>query len=349
MKRQYGAVDLCKFLCALLIVAAHYVTENAAGRIHPLIDYGVSLYVIVVPFFFACGGYFLFKKVFAAPQDGGKAVWAYVKRILMMYGLWSVVYVAFQILTWLRFGVTAGEVAKYALNAVFYSTYRTIWFLPALCIGAGLTWWISRKLGMKGLVIVAGVCYLVGCMGVSYRFLFDGSELFHKMLDSYEYVFESTRNGLFNGFPLVALGAVIAHREQQGKEMDTMPSLIGCGVFAAGFVAEALVLKLRFDAVNANTLILLVPFTYFFLSLCLSIPMASGRVLKWMRCMSTTVFLCQRIWLSALPGLFPGTALAGILAGDPYLGLAYSLGMTLLSAAGLHWLSKRSKLVRAMC
>ena len=81
MKRQYGLIDLVKFLCALLIVAAHYVTENATGRIHSLVDYGVSLYVIVVPFFFACGGYFLFRKVFADPENGGTTVKAYLRRI----------------------------------------------------------------------------------------------------------------------------------------------------------------------------------------------------------------------------------------------------------------------------
>lgn len=348
MKRQYGSIDLVKFLCALLIVAAHYVTENATGRIHPLVDYGVSLYVIVVPFFFACGGYFLFRKVFADPENGGTTVKAYLRRIGLMYGLWSVIYVAFQAATWIRFGVTAEELARYILNALTYSTYRTIWFLPALCVGVGLFWRIYRKKGMKRALIWAAVFYILGCLGVSYSFLIKNATL-SGALHGYEYVFVSTRNGLFNGFPLVAVGALIAYQEQKGVAIKARTCWCLTALFGAAFVAEALVLKLVFGAVNANTLIMLVPFTYFLIRACLCVSLPSGKGLRWMRGMSTTVFLSQRIWLTALPALLPDTFFASVLSGDPWLGLCWTLGVTLITAAALQWLSKRSRLVGAMC
>lgn len=347
-RRQYGMLDLVKFLCAILIVSAHYITEYATGRIHGLIDLGISIYVVAVPFFFACSGYLLFQKVFAAPEKGGAAVRDFMARILKMYALWSVVYITFQVLTWVRFGVSSRQVLRYVLNCLFYSTYRTIWFLPALALGAGLIWLIWRKWGIRPVLIIAGVCYLIGCAGVSYGFLPRKIPALDRFLESYEFAFESTRNGLFNGFPLVALGAWMAHREGQGKSYHLLPSLLGCAVFGAGFIAEAFILK-EYGSVNANTLLLLVPFTYCFLGLCLSIPMKSGKVLKWMRGMSTTVFVCQRIWLSALPGLLPGTVFATMLTGNPYVGWAYVLSVTLLTAAVIHWLGKRNRLIGAMC
>lgn len=346
---QYSMVDLAKFLCALLIVSAHYVTENAGGRVHALIDYGVSLYVIVVPFFFACGGYFLFKKVFAAPDSGAKTIKSYLRRILVMYGLWSVIYATFQVLTWFRFGTSAGEVFRYVLTCVTYSTYRTIWFLPALCIGVVLTWVLYKKLGMRKMLIISGICYLIGALGVSYSFLLEKNDLLFKVLTGYNYIFESTRNGFFNGFPCVALGALIAHEETKGKKIGIVPNLIWTAVFGIGFVAEAFVLKLKFDAVNANTLLLLVPFTYVFLRLCLSIPLASGKTLVWMRKMSTTIFLCQRLFLSALPGLFPDSVFARLLSGNPYVGWGYVLAATLITAGVLQWLGKKNRLIGAMC
>ena len=349
MKRQSGAVDFLKFLCALLIVVAHYVTENATGRIHPLVDYGVSLDVIVVPFFFACGGYFLFRKVFAAPETAGQTIRTYLRRIGLMYGLWSVVYIGLQIATWIRFGVTTETVVRYILNALTYSTYRTIWFLPALCIGVGLVWWIYRKKGMKHTLIWAAICYLIGCLGVSYSFLLDGSATLSGGLRGYEYVFSSTRNGLFNGFPLVAVGGLIAHQEHKGIRFQLRRDLLLTACFGVAFLAEALVLKLVFDAVNVNTLAMLVPFTYFLVRSCLGISLSSGKVLKWMRAMSTTIFLCQRIWLTALPELFPNTFFARVLSGNPWLGLCWVLGMTLVTAAALQWLGKRNRLFGAMC
>ena len=341
-------LDLTKFLCAILIVSAHYVTEYATGRIHPLIDVGISVYVVAVPFFFACSGYLLFKKVFAAPEQEGTAVRGFVLRILKMYGLWSVVYITFQVLTWIRFGTTGREILRYVLHCLFYSTYRTIWFLPALALGAALIWLLYKKWGIKAVLTAACVCYLVGCSGVSYGFLPRKIEALDQLLESYEFAFESTRNGLFNGFPLVALGAWIAHREEQGRQFKVLTSLIGCVVFGIGFVAEAFILK-ECGAVNANTLLLLVPFTYYFLGFCLSIPMNSGKGLRWMRNMSTTVFVCQRIWLSALPGLFPNSVFARVLTGDPYIGWLYVLAVTLAMAWVIQWLGKRNRLIGAMC
>lgn len=344
--RRCGAVDVVKFLCALLIVAAHYVTENATGRIHPLIDYGVSLYVIVVPFFFACGGYFLFRKVFANGDSG--AVKSYIRRILVLYGLWSAIYVTFQVLTWLRFGTTAAEVLRYLLNALLYSTYRTIWFLPALCVGVAVTWWLWNKLGMGWTLAVAGFCCLIGALGVSYSFLITGDPTLKGILDGYNYAFESTRNGLFNGFPFVALGALAARQESRGKRLPMAWAAVLTVLTGIGFVAEAFVLK-HFGAVNANTLLMLIPFTYVFLRLCLRIPLESGKGLLWLRKMSTTVFLCQRLYLTALPALFPRSFFAGLLKGDPYIGLCYVLTVTVLTAAALQLWGKRNRRIGALC
>lgn len=50
-KEKYGAIDIVKFLFAILIVCAHYISEYADGRINKFIEYASSLYIIVVPFF----------------------------------------------------------------------------------------------------------------------------------------------------------------------------------------------------------------------------------------------------------------------------------------------------------
>ncbi|MBQ3215109.1 MAG: acyltransferase family protein [Oscillospiraceae bacterium] len=349
MKRQNGAIDLVKFLFALLIVAAHYIAEYATGRIPALLDIGSSVYVVVVPFFFACSGYFLFRKVFANEETGKETIKSYLRRIGLMYGLWSVVYVGLQTAAWLRHGATAESWARYILNALTYSTYKTIWFLPALCIGVGLFWRIYRKKGIKRALIWSAVLYVLGCVGASYSFLLQDSATISGALHGYEYVFVSTRNGLFHGFPLVALGALIAYQEQRGSTIKPATCWILTILTGVAFVAEALVLKLFCDAVNVNTLFMLVPFTYFLIRTCLTIPVTSGKGLRWMRGMSTTVFLSQRLWLSALPELLPGTFFAGVLYGNPYLGLCWTLAATLLTAAALQWVGKRSRLIGAMC
>ncbi len=38
-KEKYGAIDIVKFLFAILIVCAHYISEYADGRINKFIEY----------------------------------------------------------------------------------------------------------------------------------------------------------------------------------------------------------------------------------------------------------------------------------------------------------------------
>lgn len=347
-RRQYGMVDLVKFLLSLLVVTAHYVAEYGAGRMHPIVDFGMSSAVIIVPFFFACSAFLLFKKLYAKPEQAGDIIKNFLLRILKMYLLWSVVYITFQVLTWVRFGTSPRRVLKYVLNCILYSSYDTIWFLPALLVGTALTWFFYKKFGFKVTLIAAGCCYLLGALGVSYSWIPRKIEAFDRFLEAYEFAFVTTRNGLFIGFPLVTIGAWMARREFDGHTYKLGPSLIGCIVFGLGFVCEAFIIK-PLGAVNVHTMLLQPFFSYFFFALCLSIPMNSGKVLKWMRSISITIFVCQRIWLTAVPGLFPDSIFASILTGNPYIGWLYSMAITMATGLLLHWLGKRNRLFAAMC
>jgi hypothetical protein len=346
---QYGMIDIVKFFGALLIVVAHYVTENTEGRINPLIDYAVSIYIIVVPFFFCCAGFFLFTKVFAEPDNGRQIIKQYCNRILVMYLGWSAVYIVFKVATWIRFGVSTEEIGKYILNAICYSTYKTIWFLPALCIGVLLSYKFICKVGIKKAALIALFFYLIGAAGASYSFIVEKNVVLNSALGVYNYIFLSTRNGFFNGFPFIMVGACIADEALQGKKWKKLPNLVLTCAFGIAFVAEAFVLKMKFGATNVNTLLLLVPFTYFFVKMSLSFSIKSGKLLKWMRKMSTTVFLCQRLYLTAFPSLFPSSFFSSILSGNPYIGCVCVLIITVVSAEGLVLLSRKIKLISVLC
>lgn len=349
---QNGTIDVVKFLCALLIVTAHFITENAENKVPSFVNYFVSLYVIVVPFFFVCGGYFLFRKIFSEREKGKVYIKNYLKKILIMYLAWSAVYVLFKIAAWIRFGVTFDEITQYLFRAILYSTYKTIWFLPALGIGVLITYLLEKKFGMKITLIVAGCFYLIGALGVSYSFILKGTPA-ASVLDTYNYFFESTRNGVFNAFPFVTLGALLAagkiKTDVTEKRSSVVPDLIFTLLFGALFVAEAFLIKTKFSAVNANTLLFLVPFSYFFVKLCLSIPMPSNKVTLWMRKMSTVIFLCQRVFLTALPVLLPESIFASVLSGNCYIGLTAVLISVLAVSALLLLLSKKIKFFSYFC
>ncbi len=347
-KQHYGMIDIVKFLCAILIVVSHYISEYATGRINSLIDYASSLYIIVVPFFFVCSGFFLFRKIFEKQENQKALIVKYCKRIMIMYLSWSTIYVVFNILTWMRFGITKNELLKYILNSIFYSTYQTIWFLPALCVGVILTYYLFIRIGLKYTLVVALFLYLIGAIGVSYSYLIEGT-LLEQIYGIYNYVFVSARNGVFNGFLFVTIGALIAKKDGQKRENRFYSSLFLTIIFGVAFVIEAFILKIKFNAINANTLLFLVPFIYFFVRLCLNFKLKSGKVLLGLRKLSTVIFLCQRLWLTAIPLLFPEGICSRILYGNAYLGCVFVVGASFLTSLSIIFLANRFKVFSYLC
>ncbi|MEQ8155647.1 MAG: acyltransferase [Clostridiaceae bacterium] len=347
---QYAAIDCVKFLCAVLIINSHYISENAVGRISKYIDYASSLYIIVVPFFFVCSGFFLFHKIYMNTDNKGVIVKKYLIRILKLYLAWSAIYVTFKLLKFFRFGTTTTEVLSYVKTVIVYSTYNTIWFLPALCIGVIIVYFLNNHFDIYKIVGIGIIIYTIGALGASYNFLLNEAPALKSAYGMYILIFETTRNGLFNGFPFVAIGALIAKETiVNTNHNSTLRNIVLMIVFGFGFVLEAFIIKIHFSAENANTILLLLPFTYFFVKACLDIKLQSSKLLVWMRKMSMTMFLCQRLFLSALPELLPNSFFNTILKGNPYIGLLYILTITMICSEIIITFSGKNKIIKMLC
>ena len=60
-KVNYNAMDVVKFLSAILLVCAHTASERVS--LPGGLDLCCSLYIITVPFFFIASSFFLFRKL----------------------------------------------------------------------------------------------------------------------------------------------------------------------------------------------------------------------------------------------------------------------------------------------
>lgn len=343
---EYPFLDIAKFILALLVVCSHYISENAVGRINSLIDYASSIYIIAVPFFFVCSGFLMFRKL-NGQNDWSKVI-KYCKKNLLLYAGWSFVYICFNIATWVRFGTTESDVFHYILTCFTYSTYQTIWYLPATVIGLVFTYLLYSKINLGYTCFVGILFYLIGCLGTSYSFLL--SEPLTKLLNVYEYFFVSTRNGLFNGFPFIVCGLLIAKKMKNEEENQHIVKYAFFSLISfICLIAEAFIIKIRYNAINVNTLIFLIPFSYYFVLLCLNITIKSSKTTLCLRKLSTNIFLCQRLFLSAIPTLFPFSIFSTILNGNPYLGLFCIIILTVITSIVLNDLSRRSKFLSHFC
>lgn len=151
---NYNMMDVVKFLSAILLVCAHTASERV--DLPPLLDLCCSLYIITVPFFYIASSFLFFRKIGTMKDSDRKAYyWKYTKRIGLMYLAWSLIYFCFVLISWIQSQASWDVVLSYLHHSIVYSTYPTIWFLPALWIGVTLVYVLHYKFRFSiGIVIV---------------------------------------------------------------------------------------------------------------------------------------------------------------------------------------------------
>lgn len=345
-RKNYCSLDIAKFFCAILIISAHFASEW--GKFPTIIDYAFSLYVIAVPFFFCCSGFLFFKKFNSLNTEEDKKQYfiKYEKRILVMYALWTAVYFVHVVYDW----VTEGEFSivvflKYIYRSVVFGSYSTIWFLPALAVGVAITYLLVTKLNKKTIIPIVVLLYIFSMFGYTYRFVIQETPI-GSFYDIYDTFFVSSRNGVFNGVPYIFMGYAISTKEVKASTKGFFKYAIPAGVSLGLVVAEAFILKMKFNVTGMDVGVFIVAFTYFFIMAMLHLDIKENGLWIWFRKLSLLMFVTQRIFLTALPDMFP-TIFEKIYA-NSYIGLVAVIAMTIAFSVLLIHLSKKVKIIKKM-
>ncbi len=346
-RKNYWSLDIAKFVCALTVISAHFASEH--GSFPTIIDYGFSIYIIAVPFFFCCSGFLFFKKLNSLNSKEEKKAYfiQYEKRIWIMYGLWSAVYFFSSVLpNWIVNGeLGIKTILKFVHQALVYSTYSTIWFLPALAIGVAIIYFLLQKLTAKQICVIAIVLYIIGSLGYTYSFIIEKTPL-APVLDMYELLFRTSRNGLFNGAPFIFLGYVVSTKEFNPSVKGFFKYGIPAGISFVLMIAEAFILKIKFNVTGMDISIFVAVFTVFFMLTLMHIELKENKLWLWCRKLSLLIFVSQRLFLTVLPQRLP--SVTDKLYANSYIGLASVIGMTIVFSVVFILLSEKIKFLKKM-
>lgn len=344
-RKNYHSLDVAKFFCALLIISAHFASEW--GSFPTIIDYGFSLYIIAVPFFFCCSGFLFFTKLnsLQTKDDKRRYFIQYEKRLWIMYGLWSAVYFIHVVYSWITGGNVLYRILSYIHRALVIQTYSTIWFLPALAIGIAITYFSVMKLTKKQIFAICVLLYVFGMFGYTYKFAVETTPV-GDFYDFYLRIFITTRNGLFNAVPFIFMGYTVSLKEIKPSVKGFFRYAVPTGVFLLLMVAEAFFLKFKFGVQGMDFCIFVVPFTYFFIMTVLNIDLKENKAWLWCRKLSLLIFVSQRLFLTMLPEFFP--SVFGIIYSNSYIGLAAVIGMTTAFSVAFILLSDKFKFLKKM-
>jgi len=159
------SIDIFRYICAILVIAIH---THPFEDIHAELGYIFTEIVpsIAVPFFFAVAGYFYINKLIS-----GKPVFvSYIKRLLQVYVIWSAFYFVFLFVKdVVKDGESLFEFIKKCIFSFFITgSYTHLWFFPALIFSVCFVTILYKAGGIKILIPISIILYVIGCFGCSY-------------------------------------------------------------------------------------------------------------------------------------------------------------------------------------
>ena len=166
MKKNYNAIDLVKFLFAILVVVIHtylffevnlnliFTLSNILGR-------------LVIPFYFIAAGYFLEKGKASSDE---KYFRRYIFRLIKLYLLWSLISLpaGFLLLNEIMEVNTTVGILGLLVGLFYAGTYYHLWYMAALIFSIFVCHVFLKRFRLKYLLIIAGILYGFGLLETYY-------------------------------------------------------------------------------------------------------------------------------------------------------------------------------------
>lgn len=240
---QFNGIDIVKFIGAFCICIIHIQPFQSEVLGLNLNYWLQSCFCrIAVPFYFAAAGFLLFRKTDFNRLNTDR-IRGYCFKILRLLGIW----------TFLLFVGPKEWV------------HAHLWYMGALALAViVLSVLIYKGIPLHTIIIISVILYCIGLIGDSYYGFIEPLKAYsfpNALIEGYETVFATTRNGIFLGLLFVLIGALFA---QKRIVMNNIVAFIGLLVSLVMMVFEIYMLKHFSNPKDANMSISLV-FVIFFL------------------------------------------------------------------------------------
>lgn len=267
-RTKITSIDLMRILCAYMVVAIH---------VHPFEDVNECLgYIftqvvprIAVPFFFAVSGYFFIKSLI---KDNSIS-FRYLKRLIVTYTLWSLIYFTYQLLeNIVNGGISILSLIKSNIVSflVFGSWYH-LWYFPALIFCVVISSIFNKLRYLKGLAVTSILLYIIGLLGCSYYAIGIEIPIINQLYQFSQ--FTLIRRVVLMGLPFFMLGYFIHLINDKLDEIKNNTLIKLLILTIACFILEILLVILLNVQNNIIITLFLYPLVGVVLMLCLRNPM----------------------------------------------------------------------------
>lgn len=305
------AIDVGKFVAALFVLTVHVYPFGATDdplfwTLNYVIRQGFARFA--VPFFFIASGYLLYRKS-EYENISPEPTRRFVRRLLFLYAIWTVIYFPRDIPSLFSAdGISLMAIARYVRDTIIVGGRYHLWYLHAAIVAVSLVSYLCyKKIPMRRVLVAASILYAAGLLAQSWFGLIvplhDSAPAIWKALKAVESVIVTTRNGIFEGFLFVAIGAYFAFYPPQMTKAQVVRRLI---IFYALFAAEVAFVEAHHLIRELDMYILLPPTSAMIFLLCLKTEI-KGRDETFfkLRRFSSLLFF-DHIWVRyAIINIFP--------------------------------------------
>lgn len=317
-KKNFVAVDIFKFICAILVIAIHAKPfENNFW-----LDAGVGLATrFAVPYFFVASGFFLFKSVYGR-NDATAKLKKYELRMIRFYAVWFAIHTLYSILRGYIYSP-----GYYLRHFLLPNNGSILWFLPATMLAVFIVHVLSCVMNTKKVLTLSIVVWLLGYGMSTLAPLFASNAAISGAI-SFMQSSIGIQNGIFFGFPYIALSKVLAEEKSEKRmKRDIMGILLSFLCLGA----ESILVVTRLSPPLTFLWLSALPLTYFTFHLTMTVTLKERPVFIAMRKISTLVYVIHPIIIPVLSSMLEIVRLA-----DPQNLMLFF--MTCLVSIGLSWL-----------
>jgi len=216
VQKRINSIDIVKFILSFFVIALHtfFQNENLINNNRIFI----TIFHVAVPFFFITSGYLLFRKIeLPLNKKNSEIIFKYIKHIFKLYLIWTLIYLPIAIYGAYIGGVKPIEFLIYSIRKFIFvgeSYYSwNLWYLNGLIMAVLMIFILLKiKVKPKAILVIGFIIYLLGIL-LNHILIADLNlypEFIKKILNLYLYLFERVRNGIFKGFPFVAVGLYLS-------------------------------------------------------------------------------------------------------------------------------------------
>lgn len=176
-KQNYNYIDLAKFIAALFVITIHCPPLTSLNE-HINQVFVNTFSRLAVPFFFACSGYFFFSKLkytnnkIENCKENRQKLFSYIRRVSVLYIIWSVIYLLWQIPQWYHTGwLSISAFIDYGIAFFKQGSYYHMWYILELIYATILGYILLSLFNRKIISIMIAILYVLGMLTYSYSWM----------------------------------------------------------------------------------------------------------------------------------------------------------------------------------